>query len=203
MNINDEHSARDTVTAASSPAESDANEFDDWLGVPHDLARDGAELSKHRSDVLSQSFEEIFAAEELLPMISELDKNTSGLLNQGAAMQVVELGQISQVSTLTPLPIPTPLSLCHNLNPGDQQATRQDSHYVNILCDTESTSETQSQQSTPSPQGLQGLAKSTKPSGPVGTRTERDLTETEISCVAQSLTQGNAINFFINSQLIL
>ena len=31
MSIGDEHSAGDTVTAASSPAESDANEFDDWL----------------------------------------------------------------------------------------------------------------------------------------------------------------------------
>jgi hypothetical protein len=116
MSIDDEHSARDIVTAASSPTESDANEFDDWLGVPLDLIRDGADLSKHRSDISSQSFEEIFAAEELLPIVSELDENTSALLNQGAAMQVVELGQISQVST------PTPSSPYYDLNPADQQA---------------------------------------------------------------------------------
>ena len=77
MSMDDEYSAGDTVTAASSPAESDANEFDDWLGVPLDLVCDGADLSKHRSDVSSQSFEEIFSAEELLPIVSELDENTS------------------------------------------------------------------------------------------------------------------------------
>jgi hypothetical protein len=44
MSIDDEHSAGDTVTTSSSPAESDANEFDDWLGVPPDLIRDGADL---------------------------------------------------------------------------------------------------------------------------------------------------------------
>jgi hypothetical protein len=33
MSIDDEYSAGDTVTAALSPAESDADEFDDWLGV--------------------------------------------------------------------------------------------------------------------------------------------------------------------------
>jgi hypothetical protein len=38
MSIDDEQSIRDTVTA-SSPAESGANEFDDWLGVPFDLIR--------------------------------------------------------------------------------------------------------------------------------------------------------------------
>ena len=46
MSIDDEHSAGDTVTAASSPAESDANEFGDWLGVPLNLVLDGADLSK-------------------------------------------------------------------------------------------------------------------------------------------------------------
>jgi hypothetical protein len=92
MSIDDEHSVRDIVIVASSPAKSDANEFDDWLGVPLNLVHDGVDLSKHRSDILSQSFEEIFAAEELLPIIYELDENTSALLNQGAAMQVVELG---------------------------------------------------------------------------------------------------------------
>jgi hypothetical protein len=46
-------------------------------------------------------------------------------------------------------------------------STRKGRHYIDILCDAESTSETQSQQSTPAPQGLQGLAKSTKPGGPV------------------------------------
>jgi len=53
MSIDDEHSARDTVTAASSPAESDANEFDDWLGVPLDLVCDSADLLKHHSDIPS------------------------------------------------------------------------------------------------------------------------------------------------------
>lgn len=57
----DEGSARDTVMA-SCPADSDANEFDDWLGLPSDLVRDGADLSKHRSNISSQNFEEIFAA---------------------------------------------------------------------------------------------------------------------------------------------
>ena len=71
MGIDDEHSDGDTMTTASSPAESDANEFDDWLGVPSDLVRDGADLSKHRGDVSSQNFEEILANEELLPLVSE------------------------------------------------------------------------------------------------------------------------------------
>ena len=75
MSIDDEYSDGDTTTTASSPAESDVNECDDWLGVPSDLVCDGADLSKHRSDVSSQSFEEIFAAEELLPLVSELEEN--------------------------------------------------------------------------------------------------------------------------------
>ena len=167
MSIDDEHSAGDTVTAASSPTKSDANEFDDQLGVPLDLVRDGADLSKHRSDISSQSFEEIFAAEELLPIVYELDENTSALLNQGAAMQVVELGQISQVST----PTPTPSSPCYDLNPADQQATAQDSYYVNTSCNAKSTLETQPRQSTLAPQDTK----------PVRTRAKRDLTEKEIS----------------------
>jgi hypothetical protein len=187
MSIDDGYSARDTAMTASSPAESDANEFDDWLGVPLDLVRDAADLSKHRSDISSQSFEEIFAAEELLPIVSELDENTSALLNQGAAMQVVELGQISQVST------PTPSSPYHDLNPADQQATAQDSYYVNTLYNAESTSETQSQQSTSAPQGTK----------PVRTRAKRDLTETEISCAARNLIQGDSINFFINNYQLI
>jgi hypothetical protein len=107
MSIDDERGARDTVTTASSPAESDANEFDNWLRVPSNLVHGGADLSKYRSDVSSQSFEEIFAAEELLLIVSDLDENTLPLLNQGAAVQMVELDQISQVSTPTPFPIPT------------------------------------------------------------------------------------------------
>jgi hypothetical protein len=124
MSIDDEHSAGDAVTTASSPAESDTNEFDNWFGVPPNLVCDGADLSKCRSDVLSQSFEEIFAAEELLPIVSEPDENTLALLNQGAAMQEVELGQISQVSTPMPTPflIPTLSSPCYNPNAADQQA---------------------------------------------------------------------------------
>ena len=108
-------------------------------------------------------------------------------------MQVVELGQISQVSTPTPFPIPTLSSPCHDLNPADQQATTQDSHYVDTLCNAESTLETQPQQSTSAPQGTKT----------VRTRAKKDLTETEISCVAQSLIQGDSIDFFINNcQLI-
>jgi hypothetical protein len=187
MSIDDEHSVGDTVTAASSPAESDANEFDDWFGVPLDLVCDGADLSKHRSDISSQSFDEIFAAEELLPIVSELDKNTSALLNQGAATQVVELGQISQVST------PTPSSPCHDLNPADQQATAYDSYYVDTLYNAESTLETQSQQSISTPQGTK----------PVRICAKRDLTETEISCAARSLIQGDSINFFINNYQLI
>ncbi len=56
MSKDDEDSTGDTVTAASSPAKSDANEFEDRLGVLLDLVRNGADLSKHRSDVLSQTF---------------------------------------------------------------------------------------------------------------------------------------------------
>jgi hypothetical protein len=33
----------------------------------------------------------IFAAKELLPLVSKLEENTLALLNQGEAMQVVEL----------------------------------------------------------------------------------------------------------------
>jgi hypothetical protein len=51
MSIDNGHSARDIVTTISSPAESDANEFDDWLGVPPNLVRDVVDLSEHRSDV--------------------------------------------------------------------------------------------------------------------------------------------------------
>jgi hypothetical protein len=81
--------------------------------------------------------------------------------------------------------------------------TSQANHHVDTLYNAESRSETQSGQSTPAPQGLQELVKNTKPSGPIRTRTKRDLTTTEISCVARSLIQGDAINFFINNcQLI-
>jgi hypothetical protein len=191
MSIDDEYSIGDTETTASSPAESDANELDDWLGVPFDLVSDGADLSKHHIDYSSQSFEEILAAEELLPLVSELDENAMALWNQGAAMQGVELDQISQVSTPTPFPISTLSSPCHDLIPADQQAIAQDSH-INTLCDAESTLETQSQRSTPAPQG-------TKPSGPIRTRSKRHLTNTEISCVARSLIHGNSIDFFINN----
>jgi len=91
-------------------------------------------------------------------------------------MQVVELDQISQVSTPTPFPISTLSSPCHDLIPADQQAIAQDS-YINTLCDAESTLETQSQRPTLALQG-------TKPSGLVRTRAKRHLTDTEISCIA-------------------
>lgn len=89
---------------ASSPAESDASEFDGWLGVLPDLVRDGADLSKHLADSSVQSLEEIFAAEELLP---ELDDNGLDLLCQGEAIPMVESSQRSRVLT----PMPTPLNL--------------------------------------------------------------------------------------------
>ena len=78
------------MTAASSPTESGANELDDWLGVPFDLVSDSADLSKHHINSSSQSFKEILAAKELLPLVSKLDKNALALWNQGVAMQVVE-----------------------------------------------------------------------------------------------------------------
>ena len=95
ISINDEHSVGDIGTLASSPTKSDANELDDWLGVPFDLVSDGADLSKHHNEYSSQSFAEILAAEELLPLVSELDENALALCNQGAAVQVAELDQIS------------------------------------------------------------------------------------------------------------
>src|SRR5258706_3625641 len=42
ISIDDEHNDGDTGTT-SSPAESDANELDDWFGVPFDLVSDGAD----------------------------------------------------------------------------------------------------------------------------------------------------------------
>jgi hypothetical protein len=135
---------------------------------------------------------EILAAEELLPLVSELDENAFALGDQGAATQVVELDQISRVSTPTPFPIPTLSSPYHEIIPTDRQVTAQDSHPVNSLCDTRSTLETQSQQSTSAPQG-------TKPGDPVRTRIKRDLTEPEISCAAQNLIQDDSIDFFINN----
>jgi hypothetical protein len=71
------------MMTASSPTKSNTNEFDDLLGVPFNLVHDGVDLSKHCSSVLSQSFEEIFAAKELLPIISELNDNA---LAQGKAI---------------------------------------------------------------------------------------------------------------------
>ena len=61
------------------PAKSDTDEFGNWLGVPPDLVYEGAHLLRHRGNCLAQNFEEIFAAEELLPIILELDENTSVL----------------------------------------------------------------------------------------------------------------------------
>jgi hypothetical protein len=49
--------------------------------VPFDLVSNGADLSKHYVDYSSQSFEEILAAEELLPLVSELDENAMALWN--------------------------------------------------------------------------------------------------------------------------
>jgi hypothetical protein len=76
-------------------------------------------------------------------------------------------------------------------------------HHLDTLYNAESTSEAQSGQSTPVPQGLQELAKNTKPSSPIRTRTKRDLTIAEISCVARSLIQGDDINFFINNYQLI
>jgi hypothetical protein len=114
-----------------------------------------------------------------------LHKNALALLNQGAAMQMAELGQISRVSTPTPLPIliPTSSSPSYDPNPTDQQAAGQDSYHVDTLDDAESTSDTQSRHSTPALQGLQELAKNIKPRGPVRTHAKRDFTKTEISCL--------------------
>ncbi len=144
--------------------------------MPSNLVRDSIDLSKHHSNVLSQSFEEIFTTEELLPIVSELEENTSALLNQG--------------STLALFPIPVTSCACHDSNPVGQQAIVQDNH-INTLCDAESTFETQSQKSTLVPQG-------TKPRSLVCTHAKRHLTDMEISYITQSLIQGDSIDFFIS-----
>jgi hypothetical protein len=59
--------------------------------VLFDLVSDSADLLKHYINYSSQSFKEILAAKELLPLVSELDKNAMALWNQGAAMQKVKL----------------------------------------------------------------------------------------------------------------
>jgi hypothetical protein len=69
-----------------------------------------------------QSFAEILAAKELLPLVSKLDENALALCNQEAAIQMAKLDQISQVSTPTLFLILTLASPCLDLNPADQQA---------------------------------------------------------------------------------
>jgi hypothetical protein len=157
--------------------------------VPFDLVSDGADLSKHHNEYSSQSFAEILAAEELLPLVSELDENALALCNQGTAMQVAKLDQISQVSTPTLFPILTLSSPCLDPNPADQQATAQDGHHVDTICNAKSTLETQPHQSTLALQGTK----------PVCKRAKRDLTEQEISCAARNLIQSDSIDFFINN----
>jgi hypothetical protein len=90
--------------------------------VLFDLVSDSTDLSKHHINYSLQSFKEILAAKELLPLVSELDKNAMALWNQGAAMQVVKLDQISQVLIPTLFLISMLLSPCYNLIPADQQA---------------------------------------------------------------------------------
>jgi hypothetical protein len=152
-------------------------------------------LIKALGRLSSAEFEEILAAEEPL-IVSEPDEHR--LDSQGLAIQVVKLGQVSRVSKPTQFLIPTLLSPSYDLNPTDQQAAAQDSHYVETLRNAKATSEIQSRRSAPTLHG-------TKSYGLVRTHAKRDLTETEISCVAQSLIQGKgeSIDFFLTScQLI-
>jgi hypothetical protein len=78
------------------------------------------DLLKHHNEYSSPSFAEILAAKELLSLVSKLDKNALALYNQGAAIQVAELNQISQVLTPMPFLIPTLLSPCYNPDPTDR-----------------------------------------------------------------------------------
>jgi hypothetical protein len=87
--------------------------------VLFDLVSNSTDLLKHYNKYSLQSFAEILAPEELLPLVSELDENALALCNQGAAMQVAELDQISQVLMLTPFLILTLSSPCLGLNPAD------------------------------------------------------------------------------------
>jgi hypothetical protein len=104
-------------------------------------------------------------------------------------MQVVELSQMPQVSTPTPFPIPMLLNPSYNSNPIG---------HAGAICNGEAISETRSQRFTPMSQG-------TKFRGLVCTRAKRDLTETEISCVAQGLVQGEgeSIDFFLTSYQLI
>jgi hypothetical protein len=85
--------------------------------VLSNLVCNSADLSKHYSNVSLQSFKKIFATKELLLIVSKLEENTSALLNQGEAVQVVKLGQISQVSILALFLILATSCTCHNPNP--------------------------------------------------------------------------------------
>jgi hypothetical protein len=53
---------------AFSPAENESDEFYDWLGVLSNIVRDRADLSRHPGNCSSQTFEEIFTAEKILPV---------------------------------------------------------------------------------------------------------------------------------------
>jgi hypothetical protein len=75
MSIDDKHGATDMVTVPS-PAESDADEFDNWLEVLSNLVYNSADLSRHRDDYPAQGFEETFVAEESLPVIPKLHETT-------------------------------------------------------------------------------------------------------------------------------
>jgi hypothetical protein len=192
MTIDEEQSFRDTAT--SSPVESNANEFDDWLGIPSDLVRNSADLSSHRGNHSSLTFEDIFATEEPLLTLPELYDNTFPV-NEDVAMKAA----VEDICTRAPTPAPQLMLMQTSINPpsqdelyGPKVATSQDGQIESKRRQSNATSTQESK-------------KNMKPrkTRPVQTSIKRDLAVTEVNSVAQSLIQGESISFFINNYQLI
>lgn len=185
MTVDEEQSFRDIAT--SSPIESNASEFDDWLGILSDLVRDGADLSSYRGNHPSLTFQDIFAAEELT--LPELDDNTFPL-SEDVAMEAVGLEDICARA-----PTPAPQLMQTSMN----QPCQDGPHSPKDATSQDGQIKAQRQQRTAT--STQESQKNTHPrnNGPVRTSIKRDLAATEVNSVAQSLIQGESISFFINN----
>jgi hypothetical protein len=189
LGINSDLTSPDIDESWSTPSPTES-ETSSWLGVPSGLVDDGADLSTLRADRSSPSFEDIFAAEESLPFIPELDDGILAESNEGVVPPMVE---VTRSSTPMPEALSIPIS-----TPSTSHNSKNAAHHTNGRAIGADYALPETPQSM-AVEDVDRPAKNTEPGRirPLRISVKKNLTDAEISRVAQSLIQGDAFsNFF-------